>query len=324
MRNRVSLLFAVLIMSLGVDAQSLVFHYCGGSTATVTLPATISVNGGKIVVSNGSQSVEILKDEVLTVSYRSAQGDVNGDERIDIGDVATILKLIADSSGQGSATDNAPAGAVAVDMGFDSGVKWANMNVGAQTPEDNGLYFAWGETTGYTSDTSDGRSFNWAQYKWTNEEQSNWQQVNKYQVKDGQTDCCWYDGDGNFIGDGQATLLPEDDAATQNWGTKWRIPTLDDIQEILDNTTYTWTTQNGVNGGLFTSKKNGASIFIPAVGFRYNANLYKQDSYGFAWGSSVNPSNSYNAHILYFSSGTPGWGNNSRDFGYPVRPVSEL
>ena len=142
MKSRIFLLLSFVMMALGLSAQSLVFHYCGGESATVTLPATVNLVDGKIVVSNGSSSVEINKDEVLTVSYRGKKGDVNGDERVDIGDVSTILGLIAG----GNETGHTPAGVEAVDLGLPSGTKWANMNVGAETPEDYGSYFAWGET----------------------------------------------------------------------------------------------------------------------------------------------------------------------------------
>ncbi len=48
---------------------------------------------------------------------------------------------------------NAPDGAVAVDLGLPSGTKWANMNVGATSVTGYGTYFAWGETSGYTSES---------------------------------------------------------------------------------------------------------------------------------------------------------------------------
>ena len=130
--------------------------------------------------------------------------------------------------------DTAPEGVKAVDLDLPSGTLWANMNVGATSPEDYGLYFAWGETTGYTG----GHSFDWASYKWMNEGQSNWRQVNKYQIDDWETEGCWYDSDGNFIGDGKTVLDLEDDAAHANWGGDWRMPTIDEIKELIENTTF--------------------------------------------------------------------------------------
>ena len=309
----------LLAAPMVAGAQSLVFHHCGGGETVVKLPATWSLSGGKIVVSGGGTQVEIAKSEVLTVSYRAAEGDVNGDERVDIGDVATIIGLIGNG---GSDTGHAPAAVEAVDLGLPSGTKWANMNVGAEKPEDYGLFFAWGETTGYGSDTTDGRQFYWASYKWMNEGQSSWQQVNKYQVADGQTSGCWYDGDGNFIGDGKPTLDLADDAARANWGGQWVMPTYEDMRELFDNTTSKWTTVNGINGRKFTSKTNGNSIFLPAAGCRDGSSLDYQTSRGYYWSSSVYSSFSIIARSLYFNSGGAYTSYNfGRFYGFSVRPV---
>ena len=195
------------------------------------------------------------------------------------------------------------------------------MNIGAEKPEDFGLYFAWGETTGYTSDISDGRRFDWASYKWMTSGQSDWLWINKYQVADGQTDGCWYDGSGNFVGDGKATLVLADDAARANWGGQWVMPTYDEIVELVNNTTRVWTTLNGVNGRKFTSKVNGNSIFLPAAGFRVGDSLSDQSSSGLYWSSSVYPSLSGNARDLYFYSGGASTNYFSRYLGQSVRPV---
>jgi len=151
----------------------------------------------------------------------------------------------------------APAGVEAVDLGLPSGTKWANMNVGATAPEDYGLYFAWGETMGYTSDTSDGHSFDWENYKWCN---GSGKTLTKY---------CTTSDYGTV--DNKMVLDLEDDAAYLNWGDKWRMPTITEIQELLDNTTSEWTTQNGVYGRKFTSKSNGNAVFLPAAGYRYGS-----------------------------------------------------
>ncbi|MBR6016482.1 MAG: hypothetical protein IK067_05060, partial [Prevotella sp.] len=94
-----------------------------------------------------------------------------------------------------------------VDLGLPSGTLWATCNVGAETPEDYGLYFAWGETVGYTGDTSDGRLFDWANYKWCDGSNTTLTKYcnNSEKGKDGFTD-------------DKTVLDPEDDAATANWG----------------------------------------------------------------------------------------------------------
>ena len=137
-----------------------------------------------------------------------------------------------------------------VDLGLPSGLLWATCNVGAETPEEYGDYFAWGETTPKDN------------YSW-----------GTYQYGDGST-ITKYTGS-----DGLTTLLPEDDAATANWGNDWRMPTHDEWVELYQNTTMTWTQQNGVNGRLFTAD-NGNSLFLPAAGYRDLSSLDGAGSYG--------------------------------------------
>lgn len=205
----------------------------------------------------------------------------------------------------------APEGVVAVDLGLPSGTKWANMNVGATKPEEFGLYFAWGETTGYTSDITDGRSFNWESYKWCNGSQ------------DSMTKYCTKRSYGTE--DKKTTLELADDAVHVNWGGSWVMPTIEEIEELIANTTSEWTTVNDVKGRKFTSKTNGNSVFLPAAGYRYDTNTYHQGTngyyYGYYWSASLNKSYPYAARYLYFGSGEQNSSYLSRDRGIQVRPV---
>ena len=99
--------------------------------------------------------------------------------------------------------------------------------MGANRPEEYGGYYAWGET-------EEKEYYDWSTYKWMNEGQSSWTQINKYTFADGQTSACWY-SDGTFIGDGKTTLDLEDDVAHVKWGGNWRMPTREEIQELIDN-----------------------------------------------------------------------------------------
>ena len=155
-----------------------------------------------------------------------------------------------------------------------------------------------------------------------NEGQSDWTQINKYQVKDGQTNGCWYDSNGNFIGDGKATLDLSDDAARANWGGQWVMPTYEDMVELLHNTTNEWTTENGVKGRRFTSKVNGNSIFLPGAGYCYSSELSSQSVRGHYWSSSVYPSLSDDARVLDFVyGGGVSTSRGNRCYGQSVRPV---
>ena len=97
--------------------------------------------------------------------------------------------------------------------------------------------------------------------------QSDWKHVTKYTIADGQTEGIWYDAGGTFIGDNKTTLEAADDAATRKLGSPWRMPTKEEIRELLDHCTWNWTTQDGVNG-CEVKGPNGNSIFLPAAGYR--------------------------------------------------------
>ncbi len=157
-----------------------------------------------------------------------------------------------------------------VDLGLPSGTLWATSNVGANTPEAYGDYFAWGETQPQASNT-----YNWSSYKYCN---GSYYTLTKYCNDSGH-------GDNGFT-DNLTTLEASDDAATANWGGAWRMPTKAEMQELEYNCTVTWTTQNGINGRLFTGP-NGNSIFLPAAGYRRDGSLYSPGGDGFYWSSSL-------------------------------------
>ena len=200
-----------------------------------------------------------------------------------------------------------------VDLGLS--VKWAKCNLGASKPSDYGDYFAWGETEPNKAE------YTWATYKWMQAGKSDELYITKYTFADGLTQAIWYDAGGNFIGDNKTTLEAADDAATANLGSPWRMPTKKEYDELVDHCTWTWTTQDGVNGYEVKSKKNGNSIFLPAAGFRKGSGLSNAGSEGDYWSSSLDATYSYNAHILGFDSGSPGRFGGYRLCGCSVRPV---
>ena len=189
-----------------------------------------------------------------------------------------------------------------VDLGLS--VKWAKCNVGAEKETDAGLYFAWGETTGYTaSQVGTDKRFSWSDYKYGNSSSN----LTKYNQSDGKT-----------------VLKSTDDAATQIMGEGWRMPTQSEFQELIDNTDKLWTTINGVNGYKFTSKKEGYqnnSIFIPAAGNCGDGSVDTVGSYGNVWSSSLNASYPYYAWLLDFRSGSCYMSSSSRYYGRSVRGV---
>ena len=183
----------------------------------------------------------------------------------------------------------------AVDLGLS--VKWANMNVGATTPEDYGDYFAWGETVIK-------EIYDWSTYFDTNDGGNTFTKYN-------------YEG-------GKTVLDLEDDAAHVNWGGSWRMPTKAEWQELEDNCTWTWTTQNGINGYKVTSNKAGYTdkfIFLPAAGYRNGGGLNYVGSDGNYWWSSLGEGSSGFALYLFFYSDGHYLGDYRRSGGQSVRSV---
>ena len=113
------------------------------------------------------------------------------------------------------------------------------------------------------------------------------------------------------------------DAARYNWGGKWRLPTEAECQELVDNCTWTWTTQGIHNGMKVTSRKNGASIFLPAAGSLFGSSLYDAGEGGDYWSSTPYESDAQYAYTLYFISGTSSVYWYYRNRGRSVRPVLE-
>ncbi len=193
-----------------------------------------------------------------------------------------------------------------VDLGLPSGTLWATCNIGANSPEEYGDYFAWGETEGYDSGKT---NFNWSTYKWWN---------------GSSTSLTKYNRDSNYgTVDNKTELDPEDDAAYVNWGPAWRMPSIEQFRELINSsyTTTEWTTQNGVNGRKITSKTNGNSIFLPAAGYRYDSSPQMAGSNGKYWSRTLYSDYADYARYLYFDSSVYGTDDNSRYCGRSVRPV---
>ena len=180
--------------------------------------------------------------------------------------------------------------AEAIDLGLPSGTLWASCNVGASTPEEYGDYYSWGEVS-----TKD--SYDWNTYK--------------YYVYE----------------TGSAKNLGEDIAGTKydvahlKWGGLWRMPSKEQIQELIDNCTCTTRIQNGVEGVLVKGP-NGKTIFLPYAGFMFLGAQTNADSRGYYW-SSTQWYYSSSAFSLDIEYGVNDWALSYRErsIGYTVRPV---
>lgn len=188
----------------------------------------------------------------------------------------------------------------AVDLGLS--VKWACCNVGATRPEEYGGYYAWGET-------EEKSHYDWDTYKWCN---GGYNTMTKY--------CT--DIDYGTV-DNKRVLDPADDVAHVKWGGSWRMPTFDEIDELINECNWQWTSLNGVNGYRVTGP-NGNSIFLPAAGCRYGTELNFRGAYGHYWSSSLSDYSCDVAYNLYFGYGYYCWDYcDYRYYGCSVRPVSE-
>lgn len=186
-----------------------------------------------------------------------------------------------------------------VDLGLS--VKWATCNVGANNPEEYGDYFAWGETTTKTP-------YDLISYKY-------WDGLYNILTK--------YNTNNSMgIVDNKNTLEMSDDVAHAKWGKDWRMPTYAEFTELNNKCTWTWSTQNGVNGYKVTSKSNGNSIFLPVVGYRCDSLLHDAINYGYYWSSSLDTDSPHYAYCMYFDSGSvSSMFGSVRYYGLSVRPV---
>jgi hypothetical protein len=260
----------------------------------------ISRNGGSSITGdvNGDQEVNIADinaviDIILSGSGNLTAADVNKDGEINIADVNAIIDLIL---GGGAPQDNHEY----VDLGLPSGTLWATCNVGANSPEQYGDYFAWGETVPK-------EVYTWETYKWCN---GTWDSLTKYNFQ-------------NYYGtvDNKNELEPADDAAQANWGLSWQMPTKAQQDELHEHCNWQWTTMNGVNGYLGTGP-SGKTLFLPAAGYKDGTRIVSEGEFGYYWSHSLYYGMSlYAYNHLFFSGSSPGWDKQERSFGLSIRPV---
>ena len=170
-----------------------------------------------------------------------------------------------------------------IDLGLPSGLLWAETNIGATLPNEDGSYFGWGETSAGKS------NFVTDTYRYVDS--------NSVMSKYNSTDC-------------KVVLETTDDAAYINWGSKCRMPTKAEFEELYDsdNCTWTWFRMTSSSGAIYghqiTSKKNGNSIFLPASGFRIWDERMSHGEAGNYWSCTLSSSDSNNA--VDFSIGSSG------------------
>ncbi len=194
-----------------------------------------------------------------------------------------------------------------VDLGLPSGTLWATCNVGATAPEQSGNYFAWGET-------KTKQSYSYTNYKWYNwDEGREYFDITKYLEDD-----CDAEGDVDHL----TTLTLEDDAAHVNWGGDWRMPTSDELKELIDKCEWQWTTLNGIYG-YNVKGETGKSIFLPAAGNLWYEENETIEEYGFYMSNELQIGECAYCQVIKFKEDVwYGLGEDGKRWlGMSVRPV---
>lgn len=184
-----------------------------------------------------------------------------------------------------------------VDLGLS--VKWATANIGENKPEKSGDYFAWGET-------SPKSNYDWSTYLWCKHSDNMLESLTKYNTQ----------SDLGAV-DKLTTLNLSDDAAKQNWGGDWRMPTAKEMYELLTQCDWEVT----ATGYEVISRVNGKSIFLPAGGCMNKTSIFKPGEYGYYWSSGLVENDAKNAHVLYFNAKDKYDSSISRSTGCFIRPV---
>ena len=193
---------------------------------------------------------------------------------------------------------------------WEGGPYWADRNIGANNPWDYGLYFWWGDTTGYSPS---GTTFSFS-----------------FDSSNTPTDMKPFEAllsEGWIVSqNGTWVLAPAHDAAHVKWGGKWRMPTNQELSDLNSKCDWTWMTTNGVNGWVVRGRGSYASnsIFLPAVGYGNGTSLDESGSRGRYWSSVQNSYANYYYYSWWFDfhpsyHGTSNSG--SRFHGMSVRPV---
>lgn len=286
---RLITIISLLTAAIPMSAQHLYLHYDDGKVLYLGKD-----NVDSITFSNYDAD-SVYHDEIVTQVIHTGYTKYF----IPVSSIVNISCVAQDKSYSTCPDDNHPH---MIDLGLPSGTKWACCNMDASCPEEYGGYYAWGETSEKSDYTKDNYFF-------------------------------WTDMNGNSTFDyGEYQDLGSDIAGTSydvayvKWGSNWRMPSVDQIIELISKCSSKWTQVNGVNGREFTGP-NGGQVFMPAAGQRWNGKFTTEGSGGFYWSSTENPnpdSPSYVAYPLDFDSGSVNWYYYTfRYGGLSIRPVSK-
>jgi hypothetical protein len=204
-----------------------------------------------------------------------------------------------------------------VDLGLPSGTLWATCNVGANTPEEAGDHFAWGETE--TKDNYDLKT-----YKHSKSGDYRLEDLTKYTFPDNNIYADWYFEFNKFIGDNKTILDANDDVAKVNFGGDWRMPNKEEFEELIKECS--WQFSYAISspsrvGYTITSLKNGNTIFLPAAGYYEKADLKNHQTNGSYWCGTLSSNKSQEADAFVMTPSDVKMSNVLRTSGFTIRPV---
>jgi hypothetical protein len=195
------------------------------------------------------------------------------------------------------------------------GIKWATMNIGANDITDAGLYFQWGDASGYTASQvgsgSGQKAFNWEDYKYATNVSFMSATMTKYNSTDEKT-----------------VLDDDDDAAKAYWGGKWRMPTRSEFITFSYSVNTAWTTNyqdSGVAGVICTYKSDSSKVlFFPAGGGVGNSVITEKNEACCYWSKTRYNSEDNFAYLAYIMSDYRHWGvEQRRNAGNNIRAVAD-
>jgi len=284
----------VVVSATGIKLDTTLLELHVAYAKTDTLVATVEPEGttDNVIWETSNEAVATVADGIVTATG---------------GGEAIITAKAGSQKAECKVTVNAIAVPEAIDLGLS--VKWASFNLGATKPEENGDYFAWGETVPK-------EKYNSSTYKWcdnSNDAVTKYNSNSLYGTVDDKTEFKDYGY--------------EDDAVRNALGGGWRTPTDAEWTELINNCTWVWTSNyngTGVAGRIVTSNKTDytdKSIFLPAAGYRWGTNLNRVGTYGYYWSSTVFSNPNFAMGIILSSSEARRYNGSNRRSGNPVRPV---
>lgn len=250
-------------------------------------------NDGIVNITDVVILVDYILDDFINPIPR---GDLNNDGVVNITDAVILVDRILDDIPimqiyPSCPDDNHPH---AIDLGLPSGTVWSCCNLDATSPMEIGGYFGWGESETKTT-------FSHHNYQHIDNKSGKFKNI--------EDDICG----------------TEYDVAFMKWGGYWRMPSKEQIYELVKNCYFSWCSDAGIPGGKFTSKVNGSSIFLPATGFYMNSKLKDAHGGGYYWSGTKRPDNDYDAFILCFGYVNANGYNcvTERQHGLSIRPIAK-